>query len=194
MILMILGLLLFAVSMVMWILRLTKKKKNKAGVVLIASMVLIIAGAVTMPENETVELTKEEEAELPLLDLVKVRAEQAVGTENNMEDARNIVVEGDASQVKITMHGDEVIIGSYESALLANTADVLAAVQSIQDVKKFVVVLQSNFVDEYGNEYVDDSMRTFIRADELAKINFENFNNKNIATLAENHFVHPAMQ
>lgn len=163
-------------------------------IVVIALILIIAALSDASTKNKKKEAAKMvADTSLSVEKRVESAAISAVGKKDSNDDSRNIKVKRDGNTAKITL-----LVGKHFSSQTAilkmqkDSVNILKSAQKIKDFEAIAIIWQDKFVDKYGNNSVDDAMRIFISKQELAKINFKNFNPENLPKVSYNYYIHPA--
>lgn len=90
----------------------------------------------------------------------------------------------------------EVTYWSPETAkkeFLKNTKDYMEEMKALKEVVRATLVIQVPLTDKYGNVKNGEVMRVMMNRETLDKIDFENFNADNLASIADNYYEHKAL-
>ena len=74
------------------------------------------------------------------------------------------------------------------------TEGILKEVAKSEDVELLHIEFLGSFIDKYGNTGIDTLAWYEFSRETIEKINFTNFNPKNIGLIADSYFEHPAFQ
>lgn len=76
---------------------------------------------------------------------------------------------------------------------LYNTVDFMEAMKSLDEVSQATLIVQAPLTDRYGNVEIGDVLIVLMSRETLNKINFNNFNAKNLPAVADSYWEHPAL-
>ncbi|MFJ7826701.1 hypothetical protein [Psychrobacillus sp. NPDC096623] len=82
---------------------------------------------------------------------------------------------------------------SLKRSILFSTVDFMKAMKSLDEVTQATLIVQAPLTDRYGNVKNDDVMVVLMSRETLNKINFNNFNAKNLLAVADSYWEHPAL-
>lgn len=161
-------------------------------IVIIVLILAVAAGMDSKNKKEKEEATEKAlDTSLPIEERVGNAVISALGKKNNMDDDREIKVINENDTIEISFRADENLTTKLQvSTLENNIADVLKAIQPIEDLQIVMVSARMTFVDQYGNESINDALTVVIDKSEIDKINFENFNPSNLKNIAK-YILHP---
>ncbi|PFS38716.1 hypothetical protein [Bacillus thuringiensis] len=73
-----------------------------------------------------------------------------------------------------------------------NTTNILKKLTKEKEIQKIIFVWKAELTDTYGNKKTDPVMKMNIDRENLDKINFDNFDYKNIPNVVKDYWEHPA--
>ncbi|MEB8652480.1 hypothetical protein P4G96_27535 [Bacillus cereus] len=73
-----------------------------------------------------------------------------------------------------------------------NTTSILKKLTKEKEIQKIIFVWKAELTDAYGNKKTDPVMKMNIDRENLDKINFDNFDYKNIPNVVKDYWEHPA--
>ncbi|SDM90347.1 hypothetical protein SAMN05518871_102524 [Psychrobacillus sp. OK028] len=82
---------------------------------------------------------------------------------------------------------------SLKLSILNSTVKFMKAMKSLDEVNQATLIVQAPLTDRYGNVKNDDVIVVLISRETLNKINFNNFNAKNLPAVADSYWEHPAL-
>lgn len=83
--------------------------------------------------------------------------------------------------------------GLMRNKTLTSTTKLLKELKNVAELKSVDVNVISTLTDQYGNKSDDKVMSISVSRAVIDKINFDNFNYKNLPDIADDYWEHPAM-
>lgn len=82
---------------------------------------------------------------------------------------------------------------SLKRSILYSTVIFMKAMKSQDEVTQATLIVQAPLTDRYGNVEIGDVMVVLMSRETLNKINFNNFNAKNLSAVSDSYWEHPAL-
>lgn len=124
---------------------------------------------------------------------------EEIGEKNNMDKERiadltvTELVEG--SNVVIDLNASENLTnGMTRTGILMNSVEILEPLSKVGGIANIKLVWLLPLVDQYGNEEDGRVLSFVIDKETRDKINWENFDQENLATVTADYFEHPAFK
>lgn len=184
------------------------------GIVFVGTSLLFTAGC-TPQDKETAaqeKTQKEEEKAQKQAEKEQKTQEKAKKDEENKENkfkenvekiVKKTVGKSDVESIEVNTNYD--IPEPNNKAVLLNlknandkiltwndTTNILKKLSKEKEIQKVVFVWRAELTDTYGNKTSDPVMKMNIDRENLDKINFKNFDYKNIPNVVQDYWEHPA--
>lgn len=188
-----------------------KRVDKKTGGIILAGFVLIFVGGSIVPtpeESQPTTATKTEVDEgvekdvswddLTAEEKLEKAAIEVLGDKANTDEPRIVDIIfsefEDETIATFKLNADENLNGDYtRKSILMDTKDLLEDLSDRGYSGNINVMWLLPLVDQYGNTNNSKVLSLDFKAEELAKVNYDNFNYKNLPDISDDSFVHPAL-
>lgn len=99
----------------------------------------------------------------------------------------------DGVNVAVIKIKSDLTPGMMRTSTLSSTTKLLKELKNVAELKSVDVNVISSLTDQYGNSSDDKVMSISVSRAVIDKINYDNFNYKNLPDIADDYWEHPAM-
>lgn len=142
-------------------------------------------------EKVEIDMTYVNDSSIPFNERLEKIAADLFGNKTVQKTDRNITVEnmGEMYYLKM-MIDDGVTKDNTLSYAQKNTAALLEVLQGVDDFQQININWQGNFKDNSGNSNVGSALTVMVKKEDIANVNFDEFDSSNLKEIAVNYGVH----
>ena len=142
------------------------------------------------------EQTEETKKPLTVEEQIKNEINKELGEKTNNKKDRIVSLRIEESgYVEIVLNSDDSLsTKSTKDSMLYDATDAFPILFKDKSIQRARIIFISTLVDVYGKESDEEVIRITLTRETNDKITWDNFNIDNFGTVAENFFVHPALQ
>lgn len=199
-----LGLIVFVVYVIRGAIYAVKKKEGAKKLFQRSLIPLFASLACIIVFDATADTPKQASSKPKTLDeAVKNIVIEELGEKTNTDKKRiiDIKINNDAGTtdkndkiVTVKLYADDNLTAKMlKSRALSDSKKVFEKLFQNNEVSKALLIWEFTLVDKYGNESDGTILRVGIDRQTADKINWENFDYNNFETVAQQYFIHPAL-